>query len=202
MKKNLPALLGLAMAAFAARAMAQAVFPPPEPPATRPAPYIGAGLGVAQAKTGCIGFLPGGGRDCKDTDFTWALLAGYQFNRYFGAEAEYRDLGYVTSSSATTSFSSHLTTWDAAALAFFPLGEKFSVYGKLGGYHGMLSARGAPVADRSHSGATYGAGIQYDLASAVSARLNWQRYRQVNGGDLYGVQDYDTLSGVLVWRFR
>jgi opacity protein-like surface antigen len=207
MKKNLLALLALAgitAAAAPAPAMAQAVFPPtePAPMASTPSLYVGGSLGAVQARAGCIGFLAFH-QSCDNNDFTWALLAGFQFNRYFGVEGEYRDLGYVTARDGNFSVSKHTTAWDAAAVGFFPVSSRLSIFGKLGGYRALLEAIHAPtIADRHHSGGTYGAGLQWDFAPRLAARLQWQRFHQVNGGTNFGTQDYDTLSGVFILRLR
>jgi len=200
MKKTLLALLALALAAAGAPAAAQAVFPPPEPPGWSGA-YVGAGFGGSQAKAGCVGFIRFAA-SCDDTDFSWSILAGYQLNRYFGAEAEYRDLGYVTGHDRTLSASVHASAWDVAAIGFLPLSERFSAFGKFGAYRALLEVTGAPITDAHYIGATYGAGLQWDFARRAGARLQWQRYRQVNGGDLIGINDYDSLSAVLIWRLR
>jgi opacity protein-like surface antigen len=202
MKKNLLVLLALALAAAAAPARAQAVFPPPPEAPALTGPYVGAGFGFTQAKPGCVGFIRFTA-SCDDTDFTWALLAGYQLNRYFGAEAEYRDLGYVTGRDFNVSRTVHASAWDAAVIGFLPFSNRFSAFGKFGAYRALLEATGAPIADQHHTGATYGAGLQWDFARQASGRLQWQRYRQVNGGDRdFGSNDYDTLSAVLIWRLR
>ena len=202
MKKNLLALLALALAAAAAPARAQAVFPPPPEAPAWTGPYVGASFGYSKAKPGCVGFIRFVD-SCDDTDFTWGVLAGYQLNRYFGAEAEYRDLGFVTGHVRTASASTHASAWDAAVIGFFPFTSRFSAFGKFGAYRALLEATGAPIADLHHTGATYGAGLQWDFAQRASGRFQWQRYRQVNGGDRdFGSNDYDTLSAVLIWRLR
>jgi opacity protein-like surface antigen len=204
MKKNLLAFLALAMTAAAAPAMAQAVFPPPEPAPLRSTPYVGASVGLSKAKAGCPGFIRFVD-SCDDTDFTWGFLAGYQVNRYFAAEAEYRDLGYVTGHTRGTSGSIHATAWDAALIGFVPIWSRLTPYGKFGGYRALLSESGATpsFADEHKSGWTYGAGLQWDFSGRASLRFQWQRYRQVNGSaTTFGSNDYDTLTGVLIWRLR
>ena len=85
MKRTLVTLaLGVAVTSLEA----QTSFPPPPPP-TLSGPYIGASVGYAQAKNGCLGFLSGGGRACDDNDLEWGLLARdnlYAFTWYWRYE--------------------------------------------------------------------------------------------------------------------
>ena len=136
MKRTLVTLaLGVAVTSLEA----QTTFPPPPPP-TLSGPYFGASVGYAQAKNGCLGFLSGGGRACDDNDLEWGLLAGYQINRYFGAEAAYRDLGKVRAASASSSEFTHAAVWDLTAVGIVPIEERFSAYGKFGAYLATLDA--------------------------------------------------------------
>src|SRR5437868_6002344 len=60
--------------------------------------YIGVSLGRATGKDFCSNpALAGGAATCDDKDQAWRLLAGYQFNKYFGLEAGYHDFGKLRS---------------------------------------------------------------------------------------------------------
>ena len=148
----------------------------------------------------CTGFIVGGGRTCDDRDYSWALLAGYKLNRFLGAEAEYRDIGIIQAASPTSSREMHVTAWDIAALAFVPLSQRFSAYFKFGAYRALLQSPQGVVADHNANGVTYGGGLQFDFASRLGVRGQFQRYRKVDGGTDFGVNDYDTLGVVLIFR--
>jgi opacity protein-like surface antigen len=201
MKKALVPLAALAFALSASIARAQTPFPPQEAPAIA-GPYVGASIAASQARRGCTGFIVGGGRTCDDRDYSWALLAGYKLNRFFAAEAEYRDIGIIQASSPTSSLEMHVTAWDVAGLAFVPLSERFSAYFKFGGYRALLQSPEGVVADHNANGFTYGGGVQLDFASRLGLRAQFQRYRQVDGGVDFGTNDYDTLGVVLLLRLR
>jgi OmpA-OmpF porin, OOP family len=200
MKKNLLTLLAFAAAAIAGAAHAQGTFPPP-PPLVLTGPYVGATFGLAQARNGCTGIIGGGGRACDDKDPAWGFFAGYQVNRWLGAELAYRDLGFIRSTSATSSLHTHTSAWDLTALGFVPLEDRFSVYGKFGAYRASLESS-ENVADAVATGLTYGAGLQWDFRRGFGARAQWQRYRKVDGGHDYGENIYDVLSAAVFWRFR
>ena len=193
------ALLALALAASASIARAQTPFPPPEVPAIT-GPYVGASIAASQARRGCTGFIVGGGRTCDDRDYSWALLAGYKLNQFLAAEAEYRDIGIIQAASPTSSREMHVTAWDIAGLGFVPLTQRFSAYLKFGAYRVLLQSPQGVVADQNANGVTYGGGLQFDFASRLGLRGQFQRYRKVDGGTDFGVNDYDTLGVVLIFR--
>jgi len=194
-------LVTLALGVAVTSLEAQTTFPPPPPP-TLSGPYFGASVGYAQAKNGCLGFLSGGGRACDDNDLEWGLLAGYQINRYFGAEAAYRDLGKVRATSASSSEFTHAAVWDLTAVGIVPIEERFSAYGKFGAYLATLDASARDIADHRNSGLTYGAGLQWDFRAGYGLRAQWQRYRNVGGGDTFGTNHYDVLGVALLYRLR
>jgi opacity protein-like surface antigen len=201
MMKRVVPFLALVLAASVSGARAQTVFPPPEAPAIT-GPYIGASIAASQARRGCTGFIVGGGRTCDDRDYSWAILAGYKVNRFLAAEAEYRDIGIIQAASPSSSLEIHVTAWDAAALALVPLSERISAYFKLGGYRALLQSPQGVVSDQNATGLTYGGGVQLDFASRLGLRAQFQRYRKVDGGADFGVNDYDTLGVVLLFRLR
>jgi len=195
-------LVTLALGVAVSSLQAQTSFPPPPPP-TLSGPYIGASVGYAQAKNGCLGFLSGGGRSCDDSGLAWGLLGGYQLNRYFGAEVAYRDLGKVRAKSATSDEFSHAAVWDLTAMGIVPIEERFSAYGRFGAYLATLDASERDIADHTNSGLTYGAGLQWDFRAGYGLRAQWQRYRNVGGGDqTYGSNHYDVLGVALLYRLR
>jgi len=168
-----------------------------------------AGLSVGQAKYNDVcSDLPGFSCDNKDTAFR--IFGGYQFHPNFGVEVGYADLGKAkfsgsllgTSVSGTEEFSA----FDLVAVGSWPIGAQFSVFGKLGVYHGEAKATAnATLAGLSASGSdsesgsdfTYGLGAGFDFTRNLGARLEWQRY---NG--FSDAKDLDVFSLGLLYRFR
>ncbi len=61
---------------------------------------------------------------CDDRDPSWGFFAGYQLIRYFAAEVEYRDLGYLRATAQDSSRSTHTTAWDLTAVGLVPITER------------------------------------------------------------------------------
>ena len=178
--KCIQGLISIAMIAFAGVATAQP---------TLKSFYVGSSIGQAEYQDGCAG---SGGCDEKDT--AWRILGGYQFNRYFAAELGYHNLGEASASAGATEG----TAWELVGIAMYPLIEKLSVYGKLGGYRGELEG---PAGEETNVDVTYGVGLQYDVVKNVGVRGEWQRYSKMGGGNVRET-DVDVLSVGLVYRFQ
>ena len=196
-------LMGFALTLALGAAHAQAPFPPPPPP-TLIGPYVGGSVGYVTARKGCQGLLSGGGRGCDSTDFAFGVFGGYQVNRYLSAELGYRNLGKVRAFGGTSSSDNiSAQVWDFTGMGIWPIEERFSAYGRLGGYYATLDTSARGVASQSNSQLTYGGGLQWDFFGRYGVRADWQRYRKVGKeSSLYGVNYYDVLAVALVYRFR
>jgi OmpA-OmpF porin, OOP family len=195
-------LTALALALIAGAVHAQAPFPPPPAP-TLIGPYIGGSFGYSQAKKGCLGVLSGGGRSCDANDPSFGLFAGYQVNRYLAAEIAYRDLGKVRATGPGSLETIHAMVFDFSALGVVPIEERFSAFGRLGGYYATLDTSVRGIADQSNSNLTYGGGLQWHFIKGYELRAEWQRYKRVGkqDNDFYGINYYDVLGISLLYRF-
>lgn len=177
-----------------------------EPPLV--GPYVGALIGSARAKNGCVGVLAGGGRSCDKTDVAFAVFAGYRFSRHFGAEMAYTELGEVEArnqgpgTSSTQSIGA--SALDLSGIGFIPLvgngGVGLSAYAKFGGYVSELETTAPGIRDASNWNITYGAGLQWDAARRWGLRASWQRWKRVGHGS-FGNSDYDVVGVGGIWRF-
>ena len=205
MTRSLSKLLALVLFSVAAPALAQMTPYPPPPMKIFIGPYVGAGIGYAQAKKGCPGLLSGGGRACDDNDMAWGGYAGYQMFRFAAAEVAYHDLGRVTATGPGSTDHVHAVVMDLTGLATLQIDENLSAFLRIGGYRATLDTSVRGVEDHTNGNVTYGAGLQWNLAmlSGLGVRLDWQRYKKV-GGDttLYGTNNYDVMNASLFWRFR
>jgi OOP family OmpA-OmpF porin len=178
---------------------------PPPPMKVFIGPYVGAGIGYAQAKKGCLGIMSGGGRACDDNDMAWGGYAGYQLHRWAAAEVAYHDLGKVTSSGPGFNEHVHAAVMDLTGLGTLQIDEALSFFLRLGAYRATLDTSIRGVEDHTNGNVTYGAGAQWNLSmlSGLGVRVDWQRYKKV-GGDTspYGTNNYDVLNASLYWRFR
>jgi len=164
--------------------------------------YVGASVGQAKAKTACDG-LSGSGITCDDTDTTWKLFGGYQFNRNLAAELGYSDFGKVKASAGTLTDEVKATAWELVGIGALPVADRFSVYGKLGLYHAETKETTNFVGNfkDTNNDLTFGFGARYDFTQNVGVRAEWQRYKDV-GGSSVGKDDFDVISVGVVWRFR
>jgi len=190
--------LGLSLAA-----QAQSVYPPQPAPALV-GPYAGALFGRSEAKSGCVGVIAGGGRECDEIDLAFGAFAGYQLHRYYGAELGYTNLGKVranaTGPASATSQNVQADAWDIAALGFLPFDENLSAFARLGGYRATLSTSERGITDSANSGLAYGGGLQWDLNRKYGLRALWQRYKKIGRGR-FDTNDYDVLGFSAFYRF-
>ena len=168
-------------------------------------PYLGGHIGQAKADGSCDDFdVPG--VSCKEKDTSWKILGGYQVNKNFAAEVGYIDFGdlvRVSGPGGTARVEAH--AFDAVGVGILPLADRFSVYGKLGLYHGTVDATvrtftlNADASDDS-TDLTFGLGAAFALTRQVSLRGEWQRYTDVGGSDT-GKDDIDVISLGVLFHF-
>jgi OOP family OmpA-OmpF porin len=140
----------------------------------------------------CTGFT-----SCDDKDTAWRILGGYQVNRNFAAEFGYHDLGKATFSGPGGG-DLKANAWELVAIGAFPFANQFAVYGKLGFFRGEVKGFGDKD---TNSDLTYGLGVSYDITRQFAVRGEWQRYKDVGGGD-FGKSDIDVLNVGVLFRIR
>jgi OOP family OmpA-OmpF porin len=91
--------------------------------------------------------------------------------------------------------------WELVAVGSWPFADKFSLYGKLGLYRGDTdaSAPGISVSE-TNTDLTYGFGLRWDFTKNLGARLEYQVYKDVGGGDV-GESDAEVMSVGVIWKF-
>jgi len=189
--------------------------------------YIGGSAGISSTKFNSAGFssdLAGAGltnsvSGVEEEDKGFKLFAGYRFNRHFGLEASYLDLGSFSVSTVVTRVNGIAVVpqtvvgsinikeaFSLAAIGVLPLGgSRFSLLGKLGVYSIKTEARLTGPAgflsdsDRNQN-LLVGLGASYDFASKFGVRAEWERFLDV-GSDSVGKGDIDMMSIGLVYRF-
>jgi OOP family OmpA-OmpF porin len=126
--------------------------------------YLGAGAGQAMIDDGAL----------DDEDTAFSAFAGYDFNRYFGLEAGYADLGKTE---PLGSAGPELEA-DAAylvAVGTVPFTERFSGYAKAG-YSDWSVDTSIPGLDDDGNDPTYGLGVQYRFTDSVALRGEYNRF--------------------------
>lgn len=150
-----------------------------------------------------------------DSDTGFGLVGGYQLNDHFAIEAAYVDLGAagsrhaatvtdgVEQSDADVVFQSSSDGAVVSGLGILPIGERFSVFGRVG--ISFMSASGTAritsggasqrVSQSSQqTDLTFGVGAEYSLSKNFAIRLAWDRYTDVGTNDVTGNIDSDLIS--------
>lgn len=160
-KKWLVSIIGAAAVAVSGGALAQAG-------PTVPSFYVGAEVGSAD-----VG---------DDDDIGFKILGGYQFHRNFAAELGY---GMLFDKNDV-----EVTALELVGVGLWPLGNQFSLLGKLGFANVEVDSR---FGSEDKTEFTWGVGFQYDLSRNLGLRGLWQRYETD--------EEVDWLTVGVVWRF-
>jgi len=164
--------------------------------------YIGGTIGQTTASDGCSGIiLPG--ITCNDSDTAWRILGGYQFSPNVSFELGYQDLGKVKATGFGVNGEVTSNVWELVAVGTLPLKNRFSIYGKLGGYLGdtTLRSNAGFAGSDTNTDLTFGVGGRYDLSPQVALRAEYQSYQSVGGGNV-GTSDFDVVSVGALFRFQ
>ena len=118
----------------------------------------------------------------------YKLQAGYQINTNLAIEGGYIDYGKFNYNATATNIAGAITGtgkasgWNLVGVGILPLGNQFSVLGKLG-IANVRSSGTATVAGISASTSTsktdltYGLGVKYEITKAVFLRGDLDRYK-------------------------
>jgi OOP family OmpA-OmpF porin len=136
---------------------------------------------------------------CDDKDTALSIFGGYQFNRNFGLEIAYTDLGQASISGPGGAVKFEATGFEFSAVGTLPINQQFSIYGKLGFFMWDAEAKGNLVGlpfSGSDDGTdlTYAIGVRWSFAKNLALQAQWQRY-DVSDSDV------DVIGVGLLFRF-
>jgi OOP family OmpA-OmpF porin len=126
------------------------------------------------------------GLDRKSTGYK--VLGGYQFNRNFAVEGFYADLGTYDFNVSTTHPASHgngntrINAYGFDLLGMIPINQTLTGFGRFGIYRreatGSFDIPGAApsFARDITSNAKVGAGLEWNVATSVNLRTEWEYY--------------------------
>jgi OOP family OmpA-OmpF porin len=168
--------------------------------------FLGASLGQSDIDSDITaGLITSGSVDGKDTAFK--LFSGYMFNRHFGVEGAYVDLGEVSYSgnfgaALVSGGKVEVSGFNVAALGSYPISEQFSVFGKIGLFIWEAEASdvtaGVPFTTANDgTDLSFGIGVSYNFTRNLGVRAEWERFKV----ELFNDADADLLSIGIVWRF-
>ncbi len=171
--------------------------------------YLGAGAGATDFRNiNCSA-----GLTCDTSDTGWKLFGGYQFTPIFGVEGAWVDAGESTTrgtipGTGVTNGKFKVDGFVFAGTAGWPISDRFRLYGKLGAYfydakfNSTLNGVASQNTSKSGTELMYGLGLQYDFNERVGARLEWERYNDINSNAInQGPFDVDFYSASLVILF-
>jgi OOP family OmpA-OmpF porin len=164
--------------------------------------YLGGGLGWSDYKAGnASNDISSGTVDGEDTG--WKLFGGYQFNRNFGFELSYLDLGRASysgtlSGAPVTSGSLETTGVNLSVVGTLPLTQNFDLFGKLGAFAwetktGDLTAGVAGSRKDDGTDVSYGVGVAYNFTPQLALRGEWEK--------LKAHDDIDFMSVSMAFKF-
>jgi OOP family OmpA-OmpF porin len=166
--------------------------------------YVGGAVGQGKAKGFCDG-VSGTGVSCDDTDTTVKAMGGYQFSRNFALELGLMNAGTYEARGPGGTITVKAAIFEGTAVGILPLGQQFSVFGKLGLYSSAVdSTANTFVLNRNettgNTDLTYGVGLGWAFTPKFQLRAEWQRYQDVDAG-FVGKGDVDVVSLGLLYRF-
>lgn len=164
--------------------------------------YVGGTIGQSTASHGC-GSIVLPSINCNDSDTAWRLLGGYIFNQNISLELGYQDLGQVSAAPFGATGSVTANVWELVGVGTLPLQNRFSIYGKLGGYRGSAERRapGGFSTSETNTDLTLGIGARYDYGPQLAFRAEYQSYQSVGGGSV-GQSDFDVISVGALYNFQ
>ena len=154
--------------------------------------------------------------EIDDSDTAFGLGGGYQLNENFALEFAYVDLGSANYRFAATVEDGQGNQADAdvelessadgpvfSALGIWPIGERFSLFGRVG--FSLLNAKGTARVtidgetaggsqDSQKADPLFGIGAEYNLGKHFGLRLTWDRYLDVGTENTTGDIDSDVYS--------
>ena len=165
--------------------------------------FIGGAIGQSDIdEEVASGLITSGTADGKDTAFK--IFGGYMFNRHFGIEGAYVDLGQVSYSgsflgSPVTGGKVEVSGLNISALGALPINEQFSVFGKIGLFLWDAEASditgGVPFsAKEDGTDVSFGIGVNYNFTRNLGVRAEWEMFTTDEA-------DATLLSVGVVWRF-
>lgn len=140
--------------------------------------FVGMGVGASDIDDSAS--INGAQVSMDENDVGWKLYGGMLITDNFGFEAGWTDLGDMNAGGVDIETEGFV----AAGLASLPLGEKFSIYGKVGVYFwdqdiNTVSFDGQDL--------MYGIGARLRFLDQFHVRLEWERFDTKFEADLISV---------------
>lgn len=151
-----------------------------------------------------------------ESDTAYRVYLGWRLNRNFAVEAGYGDLGRFEQRTDVLPLGSlrstmRVTSADLSLLGLVPLGERWTVFGKVGAFEAKTKSSfsgsgsvslfdNAGSMSNRKSGVVLGVGLMADVMPNLAVRAEYDYYRRL-GDDITGKFDVNTLMIGLQYRF-
>jgi OOP family OmpA-OmpF porin len=151
--------------------------------------FVGAGAGRSQVRFDAVS-------DFRGTDTSFRVFGGYEFMRYLAVEAAYADGGSPDDEVVGLDFQVNSDVVSAAVLGILPLGERFSLFARVGYayYDFEFSARGLRPVDESGEKLLYGLGAEMGIGDHFRIRAEYERLEIYEGSA--DTADFATVSAL------
>lgn len=157
--------------------------------------YINADVGRSRVSS-FNGGISGGDKN----DTTWGANLGYQINRNFAVELNYRDFGEFNVSNNLGSGKWKADGWGLSAVGILPMDNRWSLYGKVGAFYADVRPGLPGVSGDKETNGTVGLGASYDFGNRLIGKLEWDYYRSV-GNSSSGKPNINTYTVGIGYRF-
>jgi OOP family OmpA-OmpF porin len=172
--------------------------------------YVSASAGQSKYKASDrLDELDGG--TLRNTDTAWKLQLGYQFTPHFAVEGGYFNLGKTAYSNEGYNILKDTVEadgWNMDAVGALPLGNDFSLFGKVGAASSLAkwnctfneqNSTGESASARKTS-LHYGVGVNWNITKAWALRAEYEVFDKVGGGDI-GTTKVDVWSAGVAFKF-
>lgn len=179
--------------------------------------YLGVDLGSSNAANVCDN--QPAGATCTTTATALRVTVGYQINSYVALEAGFTDFGTDTASGTAYNYdpfgnlvaypisgSAKASGFEIASILSAPMGENFSLLGKIGAASTRVAVDSATVGYSASATATTstlaaGIGLQYAFTARSSFRLLYERYGRVGDSSTTGTSDLSAFTAGFIYTF-
>jgi OOP family OmpA-OmpF porin len=184
--------------------------------------YAGGSIGQSKVKfDDSVVAVPGAATSivAKDeTDTAYKLYTGYRFNPNIAVEGGWIDFGKFRIRRdvnlpflGSAQLEMKVSGWNIDAVGMFPVGNRFSLFGRLGGLYSTAKtsrtgtgavtvAPGVASAKKSEFDLHWGLGASYDFSRTVAVRAEYEQAQKV-GDSSTGEGDVSLLSVGVVVKF-
>ena len=169
--------------------------------------YTGLSLGLGTAADICSGVES----DCNDEEFSYKILAGYQFSKWISVEASYLDLGETRVTIVADTIRKSVDGFSAAVVGTAPGIEKAGLFGKFGVYYASVKYSGTDNGmslsfDDEDFAAFVGVAARYPLGESLGLSLEWERYFDVGKPNstqrsIVTESNHSVFSATLLYHF-